>query len=354
MKLKGSVKAIFPDAALIVFCLGILVACPIRIYQILKLIEPSTGFYSDTSNWSIVTLYAILGICTAVILVFSYLSKNIPAAKLPEGRRIPLSIAGLILSATFVTNIFDQIAKIKELAAEAGVSSSANLIEMIKTSGATLQAVDIVFAALSCVYMLIFSVSYIISRKLYSKLKILALSPLVWSVTRVFFRVTKKISFIQVSDLILELAALIFVMIFFFTFARVASDINSEGSMWSVYACGISASLFILTYSIPRLMLFITGNSSLINPEAPFEFCDIGIAVFAITLIVSTLRSGYPMMTGEPDRHITVITADTVPAAETNKNAEEKDAISAVAETDSNTENEAGQTIDGTASTKED
>ena len=80
MKLKGSVKAIFPDAALIVFCLGILAACPIRVYQILKLIEPSTGFYSNTSDWSVITLYTILFVCTAVILVFSYLSKNIPAA----------------------------------------------------------------------------------------------------------------------------------------------------------------------------------------------------------------------------------------------------------------------------------
>lgn len=310
MKLKGSVKAIFPDAALIVFCLGILAACPIRVYQILKLIEPSTGFYSDTSNWSVITLYTILFVCTAVILVFSYLSKNIPAARLPEGRRIPLAVSGLILSATFVTNIFDQVSKIKELAAEAGVSASQNLLQMIKSAGATLQAVEIVFAALSCVYMLVFSVSYIISKKIYNKLKLLALSPLVWAITRVFFRVTKKISFIQVSDLILELCALIFIMIFFFTFARVASDINCEGSMWSVYACGISASLFIFTYSIPRLMLFVTGNSSLINPEAPFELCDIGIAIFAVTLIVSTLRSGYPVMNGEPDRHITVVTPD--------------------------------------------
>lgn len=349
MKLKGSVKAIFPDAALIVFCLGILAACPIRVYQILKLIEPSTGFYSDTSNWSIITLYTILGICTAVVLIFSYLSKNIPAAKLPEGRRIPLAVSGLILSAGFVTNIFDQVSKIKELASEAGVSASANFIEMIKSSGATLQALDIVFAALSCIYMLVFSVSYIVSKKLYSKLKLLALSPLVWAITRVFFRVTKKISFIQVSDLILELAALIFVMIFFFTFARVASEINSEGSMWSVYACGISASLFILTYSIPRLMLFITGNSSLINPEAPFEFCDIGIAVFAVTLIVSTLRSGYPMMSGEPDRHITVITTDTAPTAE----SENKTDDNIPAETETNKEGNNEKSSEETVSTKE-
>ncbi len=322
MKLKGSVKAIFPDAALIVFCLGILAACPIRVYQILKLIEPSTGFYSNTSDWSVITLYTILFVCTAVILVFSYLSKNIPAARLPEGRRIPLAVSGLILSATFVTNIFDQVSKIKELAAEAGVSSSQNLLQMIKASGTALQAAEIVFAALSCVYMLVFSVSYIISKKIYNKLKILALSPLVWAITRVFFRVTKKISFIQVSDLILELCALIFIMIFFFTFARVASEINCEGSMWSVYACGISASLFIFTYSIPRLMLFVTGNSSLINSEAPFELCDIGIAIFAITLIVSTLRSGYPMMNGEPDRHITVVTPDMeISAAESKEEA---------------------------------
>jgi len=325
MKLKGSVKAIFPDAALLVFCFGILAACPIRVYQILKLIEPSTGFYSDTSNWSIITLYIILGICAAVIMIFSFLSKNIPAAKLPEGRRIPLAVSGLILSATFISDIFNQLDNIAQLAEDNGAVGIVNVFAYLKAADAMLPAVEIVFAALSCIYMLVFSVSFIISKDLYAKLKVLALSPLVWAILRVFFRVTKKISFIQVSDLILELCALVFIMIFFFTFARVASGVNSEGSMWSVYGCGITAALFIFTYSIPRIMLFVTGNSELINPEAPLELCDIGVAIFAITLIVSTLRSGYAVAAGEPERKITVVTPD-LDTSETTPVQSENDA----------------------------
>lgn len=348
-KIKGSVKAIFPDAALLVFCFGILAACPIRVYQILKLIEPSTGFYSDTSNWSIITLYIILIACSVIILLFSYLSKNIPAARLPEGRRIPLAISGLIFSATFISDIFNQVDTVKTLAADNAATGISNFFAYIKAAGATLPVIEIVFAALSCIYMLVFSVSFIISKDLYARLKVLALSPLVWAIVRVFFRVTKKISFIQVSDLILELFALVFIMIFFFTFARVASGVNSSDSMWSMYACGTTASLLILTYSLPRLMLFVTGNSALINPDAPLELCDIGIAIFAITIIVSTLRSGYPV-TGEPERKITVITDDSQleNAEQVTEAADEaadkaEDEATAEAESDSASETEKGE-----------
>ena len=60
-----------------------------------------------------------------------------------------------------------------------------------------------------------------------------------------------------------------------------------------VISCGCAAALFILTYSIPRLMLTVTGNSANIVSGYPLNFADIATAIFIITFVITTLRCGY-------------------------------------------------------------
>lgn len=297
-KIKGSVKAIHADAAIIIFCIGIILACPIRIYQSLVLIEADTGFYSSTDNLSIIALYAVLGIAAILILLFSYLSRDIPAAVTPRGRSIPLALVSLILSAGLVTDIFNQIDNINELADGVAVNVYGNIFEYLSATDTYIYAFQIVFAALSCLYFIFFGLSYIIGTPIYKHLSLLALCPLIWDIMRIFTRITTKISFIQISDLLLEIIGIAFMMIFFFMLARVASEINCEGSMWSLFSCGIIAALVTITYSLPRLILVITGNSDMIPSNTSFELVDLCASLFIIVFIIIVLRGGYTVEDG--------------------------------------------------------
>lgn len=322
-KIKGSVSSINPDAALLLFCFGILLACPVRVYQILKLIETETGFYSDVNNWSVIALYAILGAVAAIVFLFSYLSKNIPAAVMPEKKKIPLGIVSVIMSLSFLTDIVTQASILREASGGAGISYYGNIFGFLRATQTLQNGLEIVFAVLSCIYMLVFAVSFLTGNKLYDKVKVLALSPFAWCIFRIFARITKKISFIQVSDLLFEIIGITFLMIFFFTFARVASNVNCENSMWSTFACGISSALVMLTYSIPRLMLMITGNADRISAGTSFEICDIAAAVFIIVFLITMLRSGYALEI--PERKITVITPDMQNAEDGGQTADTAD-----------------------------
>jgi len=284
LKIKNSVQSISPDVSVILMCFGILIACPIRIFQMLKNIDPVTGFFDDYSNFTIIILYAILGLASFLILLLSFLSGRIPAAIAPKGRRIPLGISSIIFAATlFYDAIYNYIPRSQE---------TATIVQNAQ-SLSTIHHVHSLFAFLSCCYFIVFSISYMTGKSFHKKLKILSLAPLVWAIMRVLERITVIISIVRVSELLFELCAFVFLMLFFMTFARVVSEVNSKGSMWSVISCGAVSTLFLLTYSIPRLMLILTGNSESLVNGYPVNFADIGCALFIIIFIVTTLRCGY-------------------------------------------------------------
>lgn len=284
MKIKNSVHSISPDAAVVLMCIGMLIACPLRIFQMLKNMDPATGFYNDYNSVTVTVLYGLLAVISILILVFTYLSARVPAAKAPEGRRIPLGIASFIFAATLFYDAISSYFTTGE--------STATIVQNIQ-SVSTMHHLHAIFAFLSCCYFIVMFVSYISGHSFHKKLKILSLAPLAWTVVKVLERITIIISIVRVSELFLEICSLIFLMTFFLAFARVASDVNCKGSMWSVISCGCICVLFVLTYSIPRMMLLFTGNADSLVSGYPLSFSDLGCALFILIFVITTLRCGY-------------------------------------------------------------
>lgn len=284
MKIKNSVHSISPDVSVILMCVALLVACPIRIFQMLKNMDATTGFFKDYSSISIIILYAVLAVVAILILGLSFLSARIPAALAPKGKRIPLGLTALIFAATF---FYDAIQNYLP-----SQNTTATIVQNAQ-SVSTLHHVQAVFAFLACCYFIVFAISYLSGNSFHKKLKILSLAPLVWAIVGVLERITVIISIMRVSELFLELCALVFLMVFFLSFARVVSEVNCKGSMWSVIACGCVSVMFILTYSIPRVMLMLTGNSDSLVDGYSVDFTAIGCALFIIVFAVTVLRSGY-------------------------------------------------------------
>ena len=284
LKIKNTVDSISPDISIILMCLGILIACPIRIFQMLKNIDPVTGFFDDYTNLTIFILYGIIGIAGFLIVILTFLSSKIPAAVAPQGRRIPLGLASAVFS---VTLFFDAINNY--------LSDSQGTATIIQNaeSVSNLHHVHAIFAFLSCCYFMILAFSYIAGRSFHKKLRILSLAPLFWAVICVLERITIIISIVRVSELLLEIIAFVCLMIFFLTFARVVSEVNCKGSMWSVIAFGSVASLVLLVFSIPRFIITLTGNADKLVSGYPFIPATLGCALFAIVFVITTLRCGY-------------------------------------------------------------
>lgn len=281
MKIVGRYEKIKPLNVLYVV-LGLLcVAAPVRTYQLLSIIEPDTGFYKAV-DWSVYLMYALAFLAVIVPYAVVMLGKNIPASRSTEGKSKLLGASSVIFAVGIMIDVVSSFSVFL---------TSLNSADIVNASNKFPLMLEGLFGVLAAIYMLIFGISYIDGRTAYSKLKFLALTPLFWSVARIVLRFMRKIAYVNISDLMLELFSIAFMMLFLLAFARISSGLSANKAMRSLFASGFVCIFLCTVTNLPRLILLITGNGAFLPEGYPFSFCDFAFAFFAFAYIVKALRS---------------------------------------------------------------
>lgn len=291
MSIKGSSKKLKIEYVLPIFAIFTLLATALRTYQCITMIEPETGFYR-VENISILYLYVMLAVAGVLIFAISYLAKKVPQSVMPEGKNIPLAIGSLVFAATLILypvfNLASAFSGNDALFMQIGVRA-ATLTEYLLKSGVAASLLEALFAIISAVYFIIVSAKYFGAKLNIANRKILAVFPVFWATMRMVQRFTRTISFIFVSDLLLKLFAIAFMMMFFLSFAQLASKVNSRHVMNKIYAYALIGAMFSCLVTVPKMIAFAFDSSLVVKSELT-EICDLGFAVFAVVLCVVLLK----------------------------------------------------------------
>lgn len=287
MKLTGKYEKINPLYSLYVVLSLVAVAVPFRMYQLLNIIESDTGFYKIV-DWSVYLIYALGILAIIVPYVLTILAKNVPASKSPFRKNKFLAVASFVFAAGIV---FDVVSSLSTFLINAKSFSAVGISIMGTMDQAQLPLlIESVFGVLAAIYIIIFGISFIDGRTTYSQYKFLALAPLFWAMSRIVIRFVRKIAYVNVSDLMLELFAITFMMIFLLSFARISSGLANSKAMRTLFASGFVGIFFCIVANLPRLIMVLTGNGAALPDEYPFTLCDLGFAVFAFAYIVNAVK----------------------------------------------------------------
>lgn len=270
---------------------ALLVAVPIRVYQYLKLINPTTGFFDET-DFSIFVLYAILALAMLICIVISYINhKSLQSVAIGKSSKVFLAVSLLMALGTAIDCV-SLIAEFSDLADKAPINISREfLFEYISSQGGTLTLIEAVFAGISAFYFVLSGLLSVNNNDSKPRFKILVLSPVVWCVFRLLYRFKRTIAFINVSDLFIELFSIVMAMVFFLALAQIRSKIDADSIFWKIYAYGLPAAVLALVCFVPRLILVVTGNSDMINPLHSLRISDLTFAVYAIYICVSATKA---------------------------------------------------------------
>ena len=291
-KLKGSSNAIRMKHIVAIFILSMVAALPLRVYQLLVMVNPENGFF-ENSNFAVPALYIIAFVFAALMVVLSFFSKGIPAPKITEGKNFVLGVVSLVLSVGFVLDVINIMQTITPQTAYGfnSYASQSLVAAFIKENGGVFLIVQLVSAVLSALYFLIFGVSYFEGKATYKKIPLLSLVPVLWGMSILISKLMKPVSFITVSELLFEIFALVFIMIFFLTFARVSTGVFTENGMWSVFGCGFAAALFGGIITIPRLVAAFVGLAPVTGH--PFSITHFCVEIFIVVALFSLLGFGF-------------------------------------------------------------
>lgn len=289
--MKASVKFIKLKYLLFGFVCSLLVALPVRVYQIFSIVEKDTGFFSIKSP-TIPLLYGFLAIVTISIIALSYLSAEIPSRGLSTKKNKLLGIASVIFGAGLIANISrETTVLLKNITSKAPLIRHGSLLELFSQQGGIVVPVKIVVAFLGAIYLFMFSFSHFGRKSSYKEQKALALTPVLWAMCGLIICLMQEISYIKVSELMIEICFYVFVMLFLMSFAKISSSISEKPVMWHIFAFGLPAALFGILSSVPRFMLLLSGNG--LVSGYPFDLSSLAAATFIIMYIFASLGLGF-------------------------------------------------------------
>lgn len=277
MKIIGSFKKLNPLLPLYIISGLLCLSVPFRTYQLLFITENTTGFYKNV-DWSVYAIYGLSALAILVSVIIVQLAKNVPSSREEIKQKNGFLAVSSILFAFGI--IIDSVFSFASILA--GTASADNFSSVV---------VETIFGVFAAIYFMLFGISYFDGRTTYFQYRFLALSPLAWTTGRIIIRFMKKIAYVNVADLMLELFILAAMMIFFLAFARISSGLSNEKSMRSLFASGYICIFFCALANVPRIVLMITGNKNFIPLEYPLSICDLTFALFVTAYIVNAMNT---------------------------------------------------------------
>jgi len=283
MKLKETKEISFYGKLPLIFFLCCAVTVVIRAVQVFSFVDRETGFLKGGSALSVV-LYLIIAVSCLFFAVTAFLSKETAKTEIKAEKNTLLSVLTCLM---FFGFLYDSASSFIGSVDSAGSSSyGVSAFQSMMLSGTLPQFLQSVFALLSAAYFLSFAKDMIKGTDKASKHKIIAVAPVCWAGFRLVYRFVEQISYIRVSELLLELVLLAFTVMFFMAFAQVASGVYVKNNRWRIIGLGLSTALISLTLNIPRLAFVLVRGVDELYVKYPFKVSDFIIALFIIVLII--------------------------------------------------------------------
>lgn len=279
---KGS-KNISIAPCIKLFLVAFLVGTALRCIQMAKFIDPETGFLTGASTLNIL-LCAVLGVSALVFCGISFFSadcKRVEIGGLGDSKAAKASrfmAFGFIIdsAASFISGVYSF------------GSASTGYTDVMK-SGTLPMMLQSIFAIFSAIYFFILASDFSKGTEKAYKRKILATAPVCWAGARLIYRFLRQISFIEVSDLFLELVMIAFMVMFFMALAQVSSGVYKDTVKWRLTGFGLSAGLIAAVLSVSRLIMSLVETvmqADFTVSGHGFSIADFIFALFAISLAV--------------------------------------------------------------------
>lgn len=287
MKIKESNPKIKFFNLFLVSAVSTVLLTVLRCVQIKTAIDASTGFYTK-KGFLVVLFYVLLfGVC-ATVAVLSFLSKESQSVEISKIKSTPLFAVSLIFA---LTVFFDGASSfVQSVLGASETQYVASAFKSLMLSGSLPLFLQSVFALLSGIFFIELAVSFKKGDGTASKHKVAALMPVAWIGCRLLHLFVRKISFMRVSDLFLELSMCALMVLFYMALAQVSSGVYSDESRWRIVGFGLPSMIFAFVISVSRLIFTLVDKSTYINENHPFNISDLVFATFALFLVLALCK----------------------------------------------------------------
>lgn len=241
----------------------------LRIYQLLKTIDPTNGFYDNQYSVFTSVILIVFGACCLLLLLASrfLIHKSKTPLHLPR-KNTALGMASLLVAAGLIVDV---------------------VIEIRRLSSAMVQYKNVLYL-LSLITIVAAICFFFIGYRLLCGKGIapgLSIVVLIWSTLRLFIRYTVEFNGAAIiSENIYDIFALCGMMMFFLYQSHICASLdNTKAARW-IYGFGLVGSMFCFLVTIPRMALMVTGNAGQLTHSSVPSFGNLAIGIYILVFLI--------------------------------------------------------------------
>ncbi len=285
---KLKISSLSPQPLVIILAIATLIGVPLRTFQLTNCIDPETGFWL-IQDITVPILYALCVLVAVIALAMSFFCGIMPAPEFSDNRNIPVGVTAILFTLTFLMDAISQMGTYIAIFGDYVADQYATFFSYMVSTGSLALTLQSIFGLLAAFYFALVAFSSFLGNDSYMSTKALALTPVLWGIFRMIYYFANPISYRNVSQLLLEMGTLTFALMFFLSFARIASKVNEESSMWILWFSGTAGAFFGYVSAFAPFILVLTGKSGLIPLGYPIQYTDLVFALFATAVLLSNL-----------------------------------------------------------------
>ncbi|MBE6827879.1 MAG: hypothetical protein E7514_04580 [Ruminococcaceae bacterium] len=290
MSIENKTKNISFRLIFTLFGIGAAGIAGLRIYQMFFLSEDDKSGFFARINPSVYALYFGAAVMAVLIILLVSFSNKVTASKSFRGENKQLAAGGILMAIGMGWDV--TVCTIEFIKSVASYTASSGLIGYLFSNAQIAVLFEAVCGLFGCIYFVLYGLSYLDGKTTFYEYRFLALTPVFWVIARVVKRFMTKISFIVVADLMLELAMLVFAMLFMLSFARICAQICQKREMRRAMKYGLVSAMFAFAISVSRLVAFAAGRSGAVAKGFPFNLADLAYCAFAVLFVANSLKTG--------------------------------------------------------------
>ncbi len=251
-------------SAWIVLAVALLISLPTRLYQIFFLADKDTGFFTDGGTTTgIISVSLAVGIL--LVLVFAAREKYTEKAYQPV-RSMPTAVLAVLTGLGLAV----------ESAVAMGSENGSNYIMYMILS---------LFGILTGAVLILTAYDFATGQNHFIRMPLLALLPSLWGCVCLITLFITCVPVVNVSENIYDAFAVIFLLLFLFTQAKLFAGVGDVKSGRLIYFFGLPAILLTLVTGVSgTVMLFAGLNQSGMFP-AGLHAVNLLIALYAISFL---------------------------------------------------------------------
>ena len=246
------------------FALFLLVAVPLRVYQVVYLIDPATGFFESGES-----LYQIfLGILALFVLIIMIMTASCKNTSEFQFRR----------------NIFSGVFALAAAAAMAA-DSGANLLIYVVDHGTLRYLILSICGVLGMIAFLVAAVSHFTGRNTFRKAPVLALLLPLWVCVRaVVLTFIEYTNVTTISSNMLSVLSVLGMLMFLFSLSKLFTGIETPKTGKRTVMLGFLMVLFTLVACVPQEVDAVQNGFSLTSSWT--FLADLALVLYSLGLLV--------------------------------------------------------------------